>query len=250
MDSDKIGNALKQYYKIFGFENEGPPDNLNVNSLLPSTNFLNDIERIESICCNQEAIRKHSECKDLLDSVANALTDAKFMEELNQSILSSSEPEREHLSNGMFWHYLANTLDPKASQSLGIDIPMPKSLSKISQHILRLHGSLIFRLYITLVYMKEGPLIKMLKTTAINKQPIAQKANKLLRCDYIRHLRNALAHSTFEPTICGIYFKDEDKFEVIASPAFLASLSTWIMLLNYQCSIVLDLKSENNNKHQ
>ena len=54
---------------------------------------------------------------------------------------------------------------------------------------------------------------------------------------------NALSHSTFESTTFGIYFNDYNKFETVASPEFLNSLTTWIMLLNFQCSTVIDSKT-------
>lgn len=242
MDKDKIGNSLRNFYKMFGIENEGPPDNLNVAELLPSTNFTEDISLIERICTNQDTIRKYKECKGLLEDIANLLGDSKFMDEINNSILSSTDLEKEHLTNGLFWHYLATTINPQVAKSLEIQIPFPKELTEVQQKLLKMQGSIIFRLYITLVYMKEGPLTKILKETAVNRKPISQKANKLLRCDYVRHIRNALSHSTFESTSFGIYFKDEDKFEAVASPYFLDSLTTWIMLLNLQCSTVIDLK--------
>jgi hypothetical protein len=93
--------------------------------------------------------------------------------------------------------------------------------------------------------MKEGPLNKMINQSAINRKPISHICKKLLNCDYVRHLRNALSHSTFESTGFGIYFNDSGKFETVASPEFLNSLTTWIMLLNLQCSMVIDLKTKN-----
>ena len=99
-------------------------------------------------------------------------------------------------------------------------------------------------MYVALVYMKEGPTINILNQAARNRKPISQMAKKLLQCDYVRHLRNALSHSTFESTAFGIYFNDHDKFETVASPEFLNSLTTWVMLINLQCLSVIDYKNE------
>jgi hypothetical protein len=244
MEKDKLGDSLRRFYKVFGMENEGPPDNLNVTNLFPSVNFIADIDLIEKLCNNHETVEQHNECKELIEKIAASLGDAKFMNEINDSIISCTDFEKDHLTNGIFWHYLASMIDPKMEKKLGFEIPLPVELPKMKQELLKVHGSLIFRLYIVLVYMKEGPLIKMIKQTAINKKPISQLADKLLRCDYVRHLRNALSHSTFESTTFGIYFNDMDKFETVASPEFLNSLTTWIMLLNFQCSTVIDSKTK------
>ncbi len=223
-------------------ENEGPPDNLNVTHLFPSANYSEDINLIKRICSNQKTVNKHNECKELIEYVASSLTDSEFMNEINDSVIDSADSERDHLTNGIFWHYLASILDPKIGRKYGVNIPFPDELPQVKQELLKVQGSLIFRLYITLVYMKEGPTIGLLHQAAKNRKPISQKAKKLLRCDYVRHLRNALSHSTFKSTSFGIYFNDEDKFETVASPDFLNSLASWIMLLNFQCSTVIDLK--------
>jgi len=240
MESDLIGNALRKFYGIFGMKNEGPPPNLNVAELFPNLNYEDDINLIERICNNSEAIRKHKECVDLIEFVANSLSGSKFIDEISDTIVTCSKSEKDHLSNGIFWHYLASVLDPKISKELELKVPFPIELPPVNQHLLKTQGSLTFRLYITLVYMKEGPLVNLLDQAAKNKKPISYKVKKLLQCDYVRHIRNALSHSTFESTPFGIYFNDYNKFETVASPEFLDSLTTWIMLINLHCSVVID----------
>lgn len=247
--ADTFGDALRKFYKTFGMENEGPPVDTNVTKLtelFSIANFAEDIILIERICNNSEVVKKHNECKELIEFVANSLGDSSFMSEINDSIIDCSNSDKEHLTNGMFWHYLGSVIDPKIGNELGINIPFPGELPQVKQELLKVQGSLIFRLYITLVYMKEGPSVNLLNQTARNRKPIAQKVKKLLQCDYVRHLRNALSHSSFESTSFGIYFKDGDKgvvkFETVASPEFLNSLTTWIMLIHLQCSSVIDLK--------
>lgn len=242
MTIDKIGDSLRKYYKIFGMENEGPSVNFNVSEFLPDALNEQDIKLIERICNNQDSVSKHKECQYLLESVASLLGDSSFMNEVDNSIITSTESESEHLTNGIFWHYLASILDPKMEKENGIKITIPGKLPLINEQLLKVQGSLIFRLYISLVYMKEGPLNKIIKKSVINSKPISHFCFKLLNCDYVRHIRNALAHSTFESTGFGIYFNDYGKFETVASPEFLNSLTTWIMLLNLQCSVVIDRK--------
>ncbi len=236
METDLYGNALRKFYKLFGLKNEGPPQNINVNELFPNVDFSDDIALIEKITGNDNLIKKHNECKTLIDEIANLLGDSSFMDEINDSITDINYSDTEHLNNGIFWHYFASILDPKVSKELDLDIPFPNELPEIKKELLKVQGSLIFRLYISLVYMKEGPTINVLKTAARNRKPISQKAKKLMQCDYVRHIRNALSHSTFKSMSLGIYFNDYDKFETVVSPEFLNSLTTWVMLINLQCS--------------
>jgi hypothetical protein len=242
MEIDTTGNALRKYYSLFGLENEGPPKGINVSKLLENVNFDPELQLIERICNNEIIIRKHKECSGLIEQIANSLTEANFMNEINDSISEIKNNEREHLTNGIFWHYLASALDPKLEKHLDFEIPFPGDLPAVNRQLLKIQGSLIFRLYISLVYMKEGPLLKILNETSKNKKPISQLALKLLRCDYVRHIRNAISHSTFESTSFGILFRDEDKFEVVATPEFLNKLATWVFLINFQCSTVIDRK--------
>lgn len=248
MATDTTGDSLRKYYKIFGMKNEGPPENLNISELLPQALDETDIELIERICNNPESLKEYKECKELIEKVADSIGDSSFMNEIDDSIIEHTDSESEHLTNGIFWHYLASILDPKLQNEIGFEVPIPGELPEMKKELLKVQGSLIFRLYIALVYMKEGPLNKMINQTATKRKPISQVGKKLLNCDYVRHLRNALSHSTFESTGFGIYFKDSDKFETVASPEFLNSLSSWIMLLNLQCSMVIDLKVRNKKR--
>lgn len=242
MNSDVIGNALRKYYSTFGVENEGPPNGLNVTELSNNVNFDSDLQLIDRIVNDSTIVRKHKECDDLLEKIADSLTDANFMNEINDSLSEFSDSEREHLTNGIFWYYLASALDPKMEKQLNYEIPFPGNLPVPTSQLLKIQGSLLFRLYISLVYMKEGPLLKILKETSKNRKPISQLALKLIKCDYVRHIRNAISHSTFESTSFGVLFRDEDKFEVVATPEFLNKLATWVYLINYQCLTVIAKK--------
>ncbi len=240
--TDIIGNALKKYYGLFWVENEGPPVEVNVSKLLGNINFDFELQLIERICKDETVVRKHKECNTLVEQIANSLNEANFMLEIRDSISEVTNNEREHFTNGIFSHFLASVLDPKLEKQLKYNIPFPDDLPESNRNLLKTQGSLIFRLYISLVYMKEGPLLKILKETSKNKKPISQLALKLIRCDYVRHIRNSISHSTFESTSFGILFKDEDKFEAVVTPEFLNKLATWIFLINVQCSTVIEKK--------
>jgi hypothetical protein len=244
MNQDQIGNSLRRFYRMYGVANEGPPDNFNVSALLPSEDFQDEINLIDKICSDLLVIKKHEECAELIENVANSLGESNFMEEIADSAIEFDKSDKEHLTNGIFWHYLASVLHPKLGKELDVKISIPGQLPEINQELLKVQGSLIFRMYVALVYMKEGPTLNILNQAARNRKPISQMAKKLLHCDYVRHLRNALSHSTFKSTTFGIYFNDYDKFETVASPEFLNSLTTWVMLINLQCSTVIDHKNE------
>ncbi len=245
MKTDLYGDSLRKFYKQFGMENEGPNENINVSALLPNNDFTGEIKLIENLYNDDVVIRKHNECKELMDDVANSLSDSGFMDEINESIEETKNSDQEHLINGIFWHYWASILHPKVGKELNLSIPFPGELPEIKKDLLKVQGSLIFRLYISLVYMKEGPIIDILTRAARNRSPISQKALKLLKCDYVRHIRNSLSHSTFESTSFGIYFIDDKRFKIVGSPEFLNSLITRVMLINFQCSTVLAYKKNN-----
>ena len=106
---------------------------------------------------------------------------------------------------------------------------------------LTLEGSLVMRLYISLVYMREGVLNRVISQSARNGSQCCQQIRKLLNCDYIRRIRNALSHGTFSPYVAGLIFRDEAN-SVVATPSFLSWLSMWIMLINLQAVVACKTK--------
>lgn len=69
-------------------------------------------------------------------------------------------------------------------------------------------------------------------------KPACGRIVKLLRSDYVRHLRNALAHGSFERTFVGVSFQD-DEVKIIATPGFLNHLATCISLAQLQAAAAL-----------
>ena len=53
-------------------------------------------------------------------------------------LYKSTKTEKDHLSNGMFWHYLASVLNPKIGKDLDIKIPFPTELSELNQKLLKI----------------------------------------------------------------------------------------------------------------
>jgi hypothetical protein len=72
-------------------------------------------------------------------------------------------------------------------------------------------GSLVLKLYITLVFIREGDLAKLIAEAARARKPVSGRLQKLLRSDFVRYIRNSLAQGTFENAIVGIRFSDGEK---------------------------------------
>src|SRR5271166_4474715 len=85
----------------------------------------------------------------------------------------------------------------------GLDLPLKVRFE------MTVFGSLVLRLYITLVFIREGDLATLAAEAARARKPVSGGLQKLLRSDFVRHIRNSLAHGTFEQVIVGISFADE-----------------------------------------
>ena len=139
----------------------------------------------------------------------------------------------EELSNGVFWFSLASSLDkrkhglPTTPFDKHMDLPLPLKIR------LTVEGTLVFRLYIALVYMREGLLSDLITQGARAGKPCCGRVNKLLNSDYVRRIRNALSHGSFSSCIAGIAFRD-DNGTIVATPGFLNRLCTWLMLIQLQ----------------
>ncbi|MBN1511563.1 MAG: hypothetical protein JXB13_06070, partial [Phycisphaerae bacterium] len=94
-------------------------------------------------------------------------------------------------------------------------------------------GSLVLRLYVALVYMREERLNDLIAAGANARLPCCGRVRKFLNCDYVRRIRNALGHGTFSPTTAGMAFRD-DSGTIVATPGFLNQICTWLMLIQLQ----------------
>jgi predicted ATP-dependent Lon-type protease len=96
-------------------------------------------------------------------------------------------------------------------------------------------GSLVLKLYITLVFIREGDLAKLIAEAARARKPVSGRLQKLLRSDFVRYIRNSLAHGTFENAIVGIRFSGGEKI-VTATPGFLDHLATCLSVAQLQAA--------------
>jgi len=235
---DEIGDLLRRFYGTYGRPKEGPPDGINVAELMPASDAIRqDSELLRLFLASETAQRDFVHCRELLEQIATALADStSFLKEL-QNLNLQSEVDLEHLTNGVFWFTLASQLHPDAGVKSD-DISLSEKIPEPFRRSLQIQGALVFKLYIGLVYMREGVLRDILSAGSAARMPTLILCNKLLNCHYVRHLRNALSHADFSPCMAGIVFRDNG-YLCIASPGFLDWLCIWLFTLYHSCVCVL-----------
>lgn len=242
--SDNIGNALRRFYSLYGRPQEGPPENLNVTDIVPGLSQIqDDIDLLQRICDDTKVYRDFTKCRDLIEDLAVRLSkSSEFVEELER-VLTEVDINESHLTNGVFWYTLASSLDPGRGMQSNEQLLLPREIPLQFRHMLQLQGSLIFRLYISLVYMKEGDIEDILLQGSSSKLPTLILCRQLLNCDYIRHLRNALSHADFDTNAGGIVFRDNGVWYG-ATPGFLDWLCIWVVTIHHICILVLQEKGQ------
>jgi len=229
---DNIGDILRQFYDTFGMPDEGPPPDFNVTATfgdyVPKSDFL----VLQAALNDDMARRQLRECRSLLDDLATRLTGEELLRELCGVPLPLGRSVEE-LSSGVFWFALAGSLDkregdlPVTPIDAKLDLPLPLKVQ------MTVHGSLVLRLYVALVYMREGVLADLIATSARAGGVCSGRVRKLLNSDFVRRVRNALSHGSFSPCLAGLVFRDDDG-AVVATPGFLNWLCTWLMLIQLQ----------------
>ena len=239
--SDNIGDVLPRFYSLYGRPQESPPEDLNVTDIIPRFDQAqSDIKLLQRICNDTKAYREFVKCRDLVEAIAVRLSESSnFAEEL-QKVLTEIDINENHLTNGIFWYTLAHSLTPSSKQSPA-ELLLPKEIPLPFRHMLQQQGSLIFRLYISLVYMKESVIHDILQNGNSSKMPTLILCRQLLNCDYIRHLRNALSHADFDTNVGGIVFSD-NRVWYGATLGFLDWLCMWVFTIHHICILVLQKK--------
>lgn len=239
---DEIGNLLRDFYSAYGIPNEGPPSSLNVGKFLgPVPQFELDILR--NALNDQKAHRQFVACSSILKALSTQLENEELLREIS-GIPLECDQAFEQLTSGIFWFTLASSLDmrkdgvPSTPFDEEIDVPIALRVQMTVQ------GSLVLRLYIALVYMREGVLSDLIAQSSRLGGQCSTQVRKLLNSDYVRRIRNALSHSSFFSCIAGLVFRD-DNGEIVGTPGFLSWLSTTLMLIQNQslqaCSKGIDV---------
>ena len=231
-ENDIIGDTLRKFYAVFGMPDEGSPPDVNVTERLPDTVIApEDLVFLRTAIDDQTLRRQFGICREILEDLASRLTSEELLREL--STIPVSNRDFEELSSGVFWFALANSLDrrengnPTTPFDEQIHLPLPVKIRMTVQ------GSLVLRLYLSLVYMREGVMTNLVAQGVQAGKPCCGRVRKLLNCDYVRRIRNALSHGSFSSSIAGITFRD-DKGVILATSGFLNWLCTWLMLIQLQ----------------
>jgi hypothetical protein len=228
--SDEIGNILREFYNTYGMPGEGPPQDFNVTALLGNQGLLNDIKLLRTAIDDQKLRQKFSSCQRILKELALCLDGEDLLEEVLNSV-SLSKQELDDLQVGQALFIMADSLNqrqdglPSITPFDGLDVPAYFKIGLVIQ------GSLILRLYVALVYMREGIMNDLINKTSRAGNPCAGRAMKLLNSDYVRHIRNSLSHGTFSTSIAGIVFRDEDVV-IFATPRFMNWLCAILNLIH------------------
>jgi hypothetical protein len=225
---------LRQFYGTYGVANEGPPIEFDA-TIFPSRMSVSrqDLEDLRVVLQDQALRREFSVCRDILDDLANRLTTTELLREISE-IPRTHEDSFDDAVNGIFWFSLAASLDkrrdglPITPLKNDIDLPIPLKVR------MTMVGSLVLRLYVALVYMREGPLSEIINRGAKAGKPCCGRVRKLLNGDYVRRIRNSLSHGSFSMSIAGITFREDEGRIMVATPGFLNWLCTWLMLIQLQ----------------
>lgn len=238
--NDNIGDLLRDFYGTFGMPDEGPPPDFNVTTAFGDHVPPAEIAILQRALNDDVARRQLRECRSLLNDLATRLTSEELLRELC-GIPLPVDRGLEDLSSGVFWFALAGTLDkrevglPVTPLDEKLNLPLPLKVQMTIQ------GSLVLRLYISLVYMREGVLADLIAASARAGGPCSGRVRKLLNSDFVRRVRNALSHGSFSPCVAGLVFRDGDGV-VVATPGFLNWLCTWLMLIQLQ-ALAADTRS-------
>jgi hypothetical protein len=234
MTRDEIGDVLREFYGTYGRPDEGPPPSFNVSQFFQDAAVDRcELNVLQEALDDGEVRRQFVACQKILEDLATRLTSGELLRDLSGTSLSSRDFEE--LSNGILWFSLAASLDkrdgaiPVTPFDTQVDLPLPVKIQ------LAVQGSLVLRLYIALVYMREGVLSRIISQGALAGSPCCAQIRKLLNSDYVRRIRNALSHGTFSSCIAGLVFRGDDG-ALVATPGFLSWLSTWLMHIQLQAT--------------
>lgn len=230
---DNIGDLLRDFYGAYGMPEEGPPSGLNVSALTgPISDPEAELDTLRAALSDHVARGQFRACRAVLDDLSSRLTSQELLQEL-LGIPLPSEHALEQLSSRVFWFALASSLDSRREGLPVTPLDERVALPLYLKVRMTVHGSLVLRLYIALVYMREEVLNDLITESARAGGRCSARVRQLLNSDYVRRVRNALSHGSFSACLAGIVFRD-DAGAIVATPGFLTWLCTLLMLIQLQ----------------
>jgi hypothetical protein len=230
---DGVGDLFRRFYATYGMPGEGPPPEANVTQIMGADTIRPDDMALLSGALNDlDQMRQFARCRDVLNELATAMTGDILLQELS-SVTTRSEGEFDSMLSGVLWFSMAASLDERKD---GMPVTpfdehfhIPLALKVRST----IEGSLVLRLYLALVYMREGVLSMRIAHGARSGLLCCGRVSKLLNSDYVRRIRNALSHGTFASCAVGIAFRDNNG-TIVATPGFMTWMCHWLMLVQLQ----------------
>lgn len=232
--ADPTGDLLREFYAFYGMPGEGPGAEDNVSELGGSAHISEEESlMLRNALKDERARNDFLASKRVLEVIATRLTGDEFFRELS-AVSPASNAEFERLLNGTLWFSLAASFDrragglpelPSAFNSLELPLPLKVKMTVV--------GSLVLRLYVALVYMREGALNDLVMRGARAQKPCCAQIQRLLNSEYVRRIRNALSHGSFSSSAAGLAFQDDHGI-LVSTPGYLSWLCTWLNLIQLQ----------------
>lgn len=240
-----LKDTLREYYSFYGNTDEGLiNDTIAIDSITINDELAAELSLLSKLLNNNKSKKDFNYCKCKLEEIATKLSANPCLIEELKLIKNDIELDINGISNGVIWFQQAQeTCLPNNNNMQDITKLVNLDINIINS--LRMQGSLILQLYIALVYMRCGPVSKILQIGSTKKCQTMDLYKKILYSDYVRHIRNALSHGSFKINIAGVYFNDEG-YEIVATQKFLNQICMWLFVLYYQC--ILFAQRELNEK--
>ena len=160
---DALGDLLRDYYRLYGVADEGPPPNLNVSALIgaltagDAMSLQSDLVLLNRMVADKSLSSLVRECDALLEEIANEAGQTMLLEEIDQRYEDMSlEPEA--VFHGILWYAQACHADPRDSDEAKRFTPLQSAVRAGASPLWALGqqvtGAAILRLYIALVYLR------------------------------------------------------------------------------------------------
>lgn len=187
------------------------------------------------IALEEKRVNQFIKAKILLNNLIEDMTNGKLISQWHR-IIHLENNSADQIGQSVFWHRILCELHSSSDTVNKLLIHECRTEEEKSiMFYSALTGIHILKSYLAFVYNREI-LLKYLNKATIDKaeNDSVMKLKRFLCCDYIRHIRNALSHGSFEIFVGGVIFIDKQE-KVYATPSILEKLSSWMNLIELQC---------------